>query len=282
MSMVRVLVTSKQTLTQRFYSDGQLVNTDSGPVTVTVKKLDGTTVQSGSATNAGTGVYTFSPSPSAVVDTWTIDWSGLFAGATVVRRDYIEHVGGFFFGLREAITRQGLSTDRYSIEDIAQFRIYVEQTCEQICRRAFVSRHGYEEIPGSGSSYLRTANTELRVLRSLSVGGTAFTQPQLDAVQLRPYGSLIMQGGTWPLGALINMEYEHGWNTPPEPIRQAAMTHLKVVLTEPKTAIPDRASSYVSGDASYRLVVPDTDTTGIPTVDGVYLKYRYGRSAVFA
>lgn len=281
MTLIRALVTSRQTITQRFYSDGNLVNADSGPVTVTVKKLDGTVVQSSSASNTGTGIYTYGLNASAVVDTWTVDWSGLFAGATVVQRDYVEHVGGFLFGLREVINRQGISTDRYSMEDIAQFRIYVEQTCEQICRRAFVTRHAYEVIPGTNTTFLRTANTDLKTLRAAKIGSTVLTSPELAAVQLRPYGSLV-RAAIWPTGLDVTVEYEHGWTTPPEPIRQAAMIHLKSVLTEPRMAVPLQATSYTTADASYRLVVPDQESTGIPVVDGVYQKYRYGRAAVFA
>src|SRR5215207_8266692 len=98
MSLVRVLRTAKQTLTHIFSVDEAATDL-AGACTVTLKRLDGTVVETTTAAHPGVGTYTYSPPAQANLDMLTLDWSGTLAGAAITIRDYVEIVGGFLFSL---------------------------------------------------------------------------------------------------------------------------------------------------------------------------------------
>lgn len=283
MSTYRVLVTSKVTITKTFYTDGVLADPDgAGAVTVTAKKLDGTQMQQGPATKVSTGVYTFLLNASAVLDHWTLEWSGTFAGAIVVQRDFVEHVGGFLFGLAEAVSYNRFSPTKYTAAELADVRLEVEQECELICRRAFVPRYARYTLPSRGTSFLTTPDSELRTLRSVSVLDVAWDTDAVEDVSLRSSGELYLPFDTWPAED-ITVEYEHGWDYPPERIRTAAMKRLKTLLEAPRSGVPSNAASYTTQDGStYRLSNPGPRRTGFADIDGAYQAYSRGRRAVFA
>jgi hypothetical protein len=278
MSLIRILVTTEVTLTHTFYVDE--VPTDaSGAVTATLKRLDGTTVTSGTATHPGpTGVYMFAVPEQATVDTLTLDWSGTLAGAVVSVRDHVEVVGGFLFGLAEArAAHPGIAnTTAYPSSLLAEKRLEVEQECERICRLAFVPRFARVTLSGDGTDWLPTPDSELRVLRAVSVDGTAWSAPDVAAVNVLKYGALKRPiGAVWPVGdSNIIVEYEHGFDYPPSDLTEAAILRLRSRIAMPLSGIPDRATSFtVTEGGTFRLSVPNRDRTGIPDVDAVYEGY---------
>lgn len=286
MSLVRVLKTSKVTLTHTFYADGAATDA-SGNVTVTVKRLDGAAVESGTATKPGgtTGVYTWSLLASADLDVWTVDWSGSIGGATIVARDQAEHVGEFLFGLAEVAAEYNLPAATYPAAMLAEKRIDVEQECERICRQAFVPRFERETLSGNDSPRLTVKHPLLRALRAVLVDGVAWSAPDVAAVALSEHGVLTRPAGAiWPAGSgNIVVEYEHGWDYPPETIREAGMLRLRSKLTRPKSGVPDRTSSFTTPEGSvYRLTLPGPESTGIPDVDGAYQAYARKRRSVVA
>lgn len=286
MTLVRVLQTSTTTITRTFTVDRVLTDA-AGAVTVTVKRLDGTSVVSGTATRASLGTYTYALPASAVLDAWTVDWSGSIGGVTVVTRDQVEVVGGFLFGLDEATTElklQGVATVTTQI--LAAKRNEVEQECElRICRRAFVPRYAREVLDPTLSERLPLANSEPRTVRSVTVDGVAWTPTQLATIKRVSSGVLVLPDGVlWvsqPGGIVV--EYEHGLDFPPEEIRSAAITRLQSKLNLRSSGIPSRAQSFAPGDGgTYRLVLPDKESTGLPDVDAAYKRYARYRRAVVA
>jgi hypothetical protein len=292
MSLIRILVTTEVTLTHTFYVDETPTDL-SGACTVTVKRLDGTTVTSGTATHpGGTGIYTFPVPEQAQVDMLTVDWSGTLAGAVVSVRDYVEVVGGFLFGLAEARAKHpGLAnTTAYPSTLLAAKRIEVEQECERICRRAFVPRFARVRLSGNDQDRLPIPNadgrgSELRTVRAVSVGGVAWSAPDVAALGVTDFGVIKRPGGAlWPAGAgNIVVEYEHGFDYPPADLSEAAIVRLRSRVGISSSGIPDRATTFtVVEGGTFALSVPDQEHTGIPDVDGTYNRYTRQQRAVFA
>lgn len=288
MSLVRLLKTAQVTLTHEFRVDETLTDA-AGAVTATVKRLDGTAI-SGSpftAAHPGLGTYTFALPGQASLDELTVDWSGSVAGATVVVRDYVEVVGGFLFGLAEARAAHPgfISTSTYQPSLLAAARIEVEQECEAICRQAFVPRFARLTLSGNDTPRLGTPLSMLRTVRAVSVGGVAWSAPDTAAVGVSDHGVLTRPGGAiWPSGASnVVVELEHGWDFPPEEIRQAAILRLRSRIAATTSGVPDRAVSFsVQAGGVYRLSTPSRQRTGIPGVDGPYERYTRLPRAVFA
>lgn len=281
--LIRILKTSKVTLTHTFTVDEALTDA-AGSVAVAVKRLDGTDAGSGTATHGGTGVYTYALTPSANVDTWTVDWTGSIAGATVTARDIVEIVGDFYFGIKEARDDMQLGAVPTSAT-IAQKRTEVEQEAERICQVAFVPRFERQKINGSGTPLLGTRRRFVRAVRAVSIAGVALDAPTLAALGFTDDGIITRPGGTaWPSGAgNIIIEYEYGYDTPPEEIRTAAKLRLRSVLGRSSSGVPDRALSFTIADGGiYRLSTPARQKTGMPDVDGVYERYYRPHRAVFA
>jgi hypothetical protein len=284
MSLVRMMVTSKVTVTHVFKADEQPTDA-AGAVTATVQRLDGTAVASGTATHGATGSGAYSWDVTRpVLDSLTLDFSGSVGGSTVTARDYVEVVGGFLFDLGDARSDLGIPASVTSAK-LAQKRIEVEQECERICRRAFVPRFAREVLSGNGTERLGLKNSEIRAIRSVTVNGVAVTGSDLTAINYSDSGVLTRPDGVlWPAGVKnIVVEVEHGWDYPPEDLRDAAMLRLRSLLPRARSGVPDRATSFVNDNgATYRLSLSTKDTTGIPDVDGTYLKYARARRAVVA
>jgi len=295
MSLVRVLVTTEVTLTHTFYVDEQPTDL-TGSCTVTLKRLDGTTVASGSGTKppGTTGVYTFAVPEQATVDMLTLDWAGTLAGAAVSVRDYVEVVGGFLFGLAEARAKHTslANTTAYPSTLLAAKRIEVEQECERICRRAFVPRFARLALSGNDTDRLPLpanlamgGGSEIRAVRAVTVNGTVWSAPEVTALGFTDFGVIKRPGGAiWPAGTgNIVVEWEHGWDYPPADLSEAAILRLRSRIAYTLSGIPDRAISFdIAEGGTFRLSTPGKQRTGIPDVDGVYEKYTRQQRAVFA
>lgn len=273
MTLVRVLRTAQVVLSHTFYVD-ETATSASGSVTYAIKRLDGSSVASGSAAGPITvGVYQVTVPAQSQLDTLTVDWTGTVAGASVTARDIVEVVGGFLFGLAEArAIPPVLDSTRYPTARLAQKRISVEQECEEICGQSFVPRFARVSVTATGQVGLPLPNVRVRALRAVTVDGAAQAISGLQVTQ-----SGVITGAYWPSRypySTAIIEYEHGWEYPPEDLREAAMLRLRSRLAQGDTGIPQRALSFSSTDGGvYRLSTPSQQRTGIPDVDGVYERY---------
>lgn len=281
--LTRVLRTAAAVLSHTF-EVGEDPTDSTTTVTVTVKGPDGSTVASGNASHGTTGVYTYALAGQAALTELTVSWSATIATAAVVEVDQVEIVGGFFFSLREGRgSDASLSDDtKYPGVELAAKRIEVEEECEEICSRAFVPRYRRVVLDGSGSSDLILPDAEIRTIRSVTMAerfgqtAVALTAGQLAALAVRADGTLRRTDGLWWTAGDQNVviEYEHGLDAPPRDLVTAALTRFRTRLNIGRSAVPDRASSFTSGDGgTYRLDLPAAFKTGIPEVDAVYSRY---------
>jgi hypothetical protein len=279
MSTIRVLRTASAVLTRSVYVDEVLTDASAG-MTVTARRLDGTAVSTGAAAHPGLGIYTYTLPGRSTVDLLDVEWVGSVGGATVTLIDRVEIVGGFLFGLAEARASDASLSDpvRYTSAMLASKRIEVEQECERICGWAFVPRFDRITASGTGTSFLTLPVQRLRTLRALSTrtqpGTTTVVTPFTD-IAVEPGGRIVRyDGGIFPAGTSnIVIEIEHGWDQPPEDLKDKAMYRLRSLLNLTRSGVPDRVSSYSTPDgAVYRVTLPSRGTTGIPEVDAVYAR----------
>lgn len=273
MTLVRILRTAQITLSHTFYVD-ETATDASGSVTYSIKRLDGTIVTSGTAAHpGGAGIYTAIVPAQSQLDCLTVDWSGLVAGATVTARDVVEVVGAFLFGLAEArAVPPVLDAVKYPTAKLAAKRISVEQECEEICGQAFVPRFARVALTATGRVGLTLPSVRVRALRAVTVDGTSQSLTGLSVT-----ASGVVTGGYWPArtpNSTVVVEYECGWDYPPEDLREAAMLRLRSRLSQGDTGVPQRAVSFSVQDGGvYRLSTPSARRTGVPEVDGVYERY---------
>jgi hypothetical protein len=293
MGLVRVMVTSAVTLAHTFSVDAAPADPTSS-VTVTVKRLDGTAVTSGTATQGtpSDGIYTFPLPAQATLDTLTVDWTGTLGGAAFTARDFVEIVGGFIFDLPRAYSmRPVLDPAKYPLEMVADARTEVEQICERICGQAFVPRFSRVALSGRGQARLaipRSAHhghTMIRQVRAVTVAGVAWSAPDVAAVGFTDTGYLYRPGLVpWPQGFRnIVVEFEHGLDYPPEEISTNGIVHMRTRLTPADTTVPYRALSFTAVEGGvYRLSTPSAERTGIPEVDAAYGRHPGPKRTVFA
>jgi hypothetical protein len=272
-TLVRILRTAQVVLSHTFYVD-ETATDAAGSVTYSIKRLDGTSIASGTATHPGpAGIYQVTVPGQANLDTLTVDWSGTVGGAAITARDIVEVVGGFLFGLAEARAQPPvLDATRYPTATLAAKRISVEQECEEICGQAFVPRFARVTLVATGADSMALPSIRVRALRAVTVDGV--TQ-SISGLSVTPSG--VITGAYWPYrwpSSSIVVEYEHGWEYPPEDLREAAMLRLRSRISQGDSGVPQRAISFSATDGGvYRLSTPSKQRTGVPDVDGVYERY---------
>lgn len=268
-----MLRTAKATLTRTFYLDE--VGTDpSGSVVVSVRRLDGTLVESGNAVASGTpGEVRYTFGGLDVLDELMLTWSATVGGdAIVLDQDRVEVVGGFYFGLAE-----GRDTDKV-LKDVTKFptatltdvRADVEDECERITGQAWVPRFCRETIRSEGTGVLQLTHPLIRAVRAVTTNG-------LSAGGSFDFDDLGLLHISRPVrGTRYTVEYEHGHDTPNSEIVRAAKLRFKSVALEGRSALPDRAERVITVDQQGGSVVygaPAADKTGIPGVDAIYHRY---------
>lgn len=284
-TLTRIQQTTRITLTTYLRPDGVLTDA-TGDLTATLKRLDGTTVDTATATRIDVGTYTYTVPEQPDPDYLTLDWTGTLSGAAVSLRDYVEIVGGFYFGLSQARDeyRELRDTAKWPNVRLAQKRVEVEQECDTITGQAWVPRFGRYLLDGTGTDELVAPDVMLRTVRAVSVadraGGTfvALSAAELAATAALDSGVLVRGDGTpWPAGRRnVLVEVEHGADLPPAEISTAAMARLAAKLAQPSSAIPPRAVSWTLGQGGvFRISTPNARMTGMPDVDAVYQRQPF-------
>ncbi len=194
----------------------------------------------------------------------------------------VEVVGSYYFSIAEARNADKTlrDQDKYPDEDIRRVRQEVEEFFEGVTGRAFVQRYRRTTLSGAGKSYLMLPQTDVSTVRSVRVGGVAYSQGswfvssggRLDIGLLNQnfdpddYGS----GVYFPLGrSNVVVDYEYGVDPIPADVKREAIIYLRHRLNVDKNQIDQRSVVITNEQGSVTLSTPGLRgaRTGIPTVD---------------
>lgn len=275
----RVARGAPSTLFVTFYGDEAPVDAD-GNVDVLISRADGTTLLTGTATHASTGVYTYVLPAQAALNVLTVEWTGTFNGEATTITSTVEVVGGQYFSIAElrAVDTVLQNKTKYPFERLVAARLAVEAEFEGICGRAFVPRYARERLIGDGSGVLWLANPDPLRPVSLTVDDADWSDQTLGRRDdnLR---TLVLDSGTFPYGSKIVIEYEYGMDVVPIRIRNAGLKRAKYALVADQSRIDERATTMNIPDfGNFILATPGIrgSYTGIPEVDVVLQDYQIG------
>jgi hypothetical protein len=254
-----------------------------GTVTVGVTAADGSVVlAAGTSTTTSTGLTgvrqrALTAAHAANLGILTATWTD--GTSTVTTR--VEVVGAYYASTREIVAADASlnNPSKYPPPRIQAARRLVETEFENICGVAFVPRYRRAWLCGNGDEELLLPDPMLRAVRSVRVYSDAttystFTAGELAAIPPNTAGRAVRTDrGYWPRGDdNIVVEYEHGYDLPPAPVRGAFLTRIRDVLNRENRGIPDRTSTFSAVEGgTYSLIVPGQrgSMTGIPDVDVV-------------
>lgn len=263
--------------------DGGGALVDPGPVTIDVRRWDGTLVTSGPMSGTGAAPRTLSLSPSHLpdVDLFTVTVSGASFGTTT---QTIPVVGAPLFTLTEARAfDQGQLADptRYPDELLVALRARIREAFVNITGKRFVPELVEAVVSGTGTSTLVVPDVDVLNVRAVWLRRGGSWQPldpaQLASMMVLPYGTIVWTGGVWPDGPLsVRIVYEAGMERVPLEIRRAALKLACSYMGALSSNLPDRALSLSDELGTFRLATPGFGGSffGLPEVDAVLKRYQ--------
>lgn len=241
------------------------------PVTVTVETAAGDEVLPAGTATTGDGTTRTVTVPAA--DTAELGWLvATWTDGTTERTTVAEIVGGFYFTVADLRAVETTLADqaRYPTPTIQRARAETEAEFEAICARAFVPRYERRRLPAPAAGEVLLPYADLRSVRSITVEGTAWTQAQLEELELYSYGVLAGHFSAYPL----TVEWEHGLDRPPAEIVRAAMARTRWRLNAASSGIPDRATSFtVTEGGTYRLATAGLTKVGTDWIDATLSRW---------
>lgn len=278
--------------------DGVLV-APTGNVAVVVKDVDETTVASGNASaGAETGVYTYALGTAVTGDVGVFEATATFtvAGSTVTRTYPIDVVGDYLFEIHELRAKDRMleNEEHYPAEALRAAREAATTELETAAQVAFATRAARATLTGDGTPELMLPHVRITTVHGVTLydedrgvdDDNVLAGTDLEDIEVRPDAGILVRtdGQVFPTGSNnVVVDYEHGYQTTPAPIRQAALT-LAVEYLVP-SSLPARATSVSSDLGDFRISVANEDLnrpTGIPTVDAAIQKYGYRRPSLGA
>lgn len=263
--------------TLRFqHRDGDGEPADPGATTVGITRSDGTVVVAPGQATTGTGTnpraYSLGPFGTSLLDVLAVTWT--YPGGSAIT--LVEIVGGYYFDVATMRdSDQALRDDtKYPAPTLLKVRGEVQDEIEEICDTAFVPRFRRQPLDGSGGCNLLLPTPYPRAVRAvgeLAADGTstAWAAGDVAALRVEESGLIHSPGRGFPCGTRnVVVSWEHGLDRPTADLREKALLLLRHRATRPRTAVPDRATSFqIEGGNVYRLDTPGRDRTGIPEVD---------------
>jgi hypothetical protein len=237
--MNRALVNAPYTLEATLFSGATPTDPAPDDATVEVVRADGTVViAAGAATNnTGTGTFarTLTSAQMALLDTLEARWTMTVGSETTTLRTHVEVVGGFLCtlaDLAEEFSQGSSESDADYAARLTRIRTAAEQRLESECRQAFVPRYALE-TSRMARKRLRLNRSPVRLIRSLSVDGTAYGQSTIDAVTWGAGGSVYLvpwASSRW-YGA-TTVGYEFGHDFPDERVREAVVAVARETFSD--------------------------------------------------
>lgn len=296
--MERVLRNTAATVSVTFYNGSTPVDADTDP-TVVVKRADGSTLLSTTATNEiDPGVYSVVIPPQTNLNVLTITWTGEFTGTDVSIESIVEIVGGFYFSIAElrGADPNFANLSKYPTSALVDARMQTEAEFEDITGRAFVPRYYREE------SIVSDEDTEMLWLEkpdpirfiTFTINGVSYIHWYDSGYIMKdkysPRGLVLRSDALGvfsydPTYYPINAEYEYGMTKVPIPIKEKAIKRAKMKLLGAKSTIDERALTMTLPDiGTVNLATPGVrgSETGVPDIDVVLSRYRLdGGAGVF-
>lgn len=281
----RILIATPATLTATFYDGGETA-VDPGTVTVTITRADGTAVVTAAATGgSGAAARTYTLAAQTRLDHLTAVWTGSAGGRLLTTRHEI--VGGFYADLADVRALDALAnTTKYPEAVLARARWQAEAKFEDATGVAWVPRHDRQVSFGDNTTQVLLRWPRARSLIAVAVDGTVVSD--LTTFSLYDTGIVERKSGvTWPRGVTasgnVTIEYTHGYDRPPEDLRQAFMAYVRYLVLDTTSRIPDRASSYSTEFGSFQLVTAGFNRpTGLPEIDVVLNEHSHRVAGVGA
>jgi hypothetical protein len=264
-----------------------------GSATLVVTAYDGTVVVPSTAATGTGGSYTYRlpATATANLDILTAAWTVIADGVAETVTTTVEVVGGYLFSIAEARVfdqKQLANTTAFPDAAIIAARANILDAFQDICNVGFVPRYTESFLSGYSEWHLRNHSDLFlpyplpRALRGIafsywSGAWVEYDITTLGPVELTPEGLLRGQLYTpyGEFGTMVRVRYEHGMDGPPAAIKKAALQILLYELIP--SNLPDRATSQVIGDTTYRLTTADAKQRyyGIPSVDAILARYAY-------
>lgn len=267
-----ILRNTQATLQTTFYSGGSATDADAS-VTVVALGADGGTAAAGTAVSAGTGTgaYQYALAPQPALDLLTVTWTGAFGAVTQSVTTYAEVVGGHYVTLADIRALRSLtSPSTYPNARLIEVRSWFADRAESFCGVSFVPRYGRDVLDGDGSKAVYLSHSHPRVLEDAFVDSTEVTD--LSDWELYPSGKVYRNdAGAFASGRRnVVIQYEHGYDAPPEDLREAALVAIRYKLLGDQSGIPERATTMATEVGTFNLALAGANRpTGIPEVDAV-------------
>ena len=270
--MIRLVTGRAGTIRITIYDeDGVAVDPLAAP-SVTVRDGAGTSVSTGTATNAdGTGVYTYTipASVTADLDSYEATWTYTLGGSAVTSVTKFEVCGGHLFEIADLRAEDPTLADdvEFPAEKIRQKRIDAEERFERLARLAFARRAARVRLLGESRPRLILPHSEVREIYALWVDDDVMDLND-PALYVHSEMGVIEHPSWFYAGAVVDVYYEHGLEETPEPVSRAVRT-LAIDYLVP-SGLPARATSQSTDLGEFRVSVASRDgMTGIPEVDSV-------------
>lgn len=268
--MDRVLRHAAVTLEVTFY-DGETV-VDPGTVTVHVVRDDATDVKPAGTTTIGTGAakraVTLTAGENDRVDVLTATWTSATLGKRITA---VEVVGGFYATLAQLRALDGLAnTTRFPTSTLATARGSVETSVEEFCGVAFVPRYKRETVTVEDGELFIARMFPRKVLWAKD-----------DDTTLTVSGWTVHSHGVIEVdnvadGTRVTVGYEHGWDSPPADLADAALSAVRHKLLDDKSGVSPRAITLTNEFGNVSFSTPGRDRCfGLPDADATIVRHRH-------
>lgn len=248
-----------------------------GSVGVTITDDAGDSVQTGTATDSGVGIYTLALNTAVRGDLGRYEavWSYTMTGVFHTVSQEFEVVSDVLFDIADLRSHDYAFEDseRYTAEMIREARDAATERIENAAQVSFSQRRRRTTLNGNGMTKMLLPDSEIDALLEVYADGVAIDETDIE---LDPSG-VITHPLEWSKGTQnIEVVYLHGYLTVPAPVRRAAMTVATEYLVV--SALPARATAQSTDLGEFRITMANVDAgrdTGIPEVDAVIA--RFGR-----
>lgn len=280
LALVNTAIVAAITLT----TDDDTVDAD-GSVTVTVTRLSGATVSTGTASHAGdtdSGQYTYAIAAQTAPDVLTVSWAYAVDGVTTTTVSTVEVVGGHYFtiyDLRQSDTQRGsvaaakpiTNATKWPASMLRAARVEAELEALHIMGHSCVPRATSGRVIARLDGLILAPYGHVRSIRK-ATDVTDGTELDTSAWEIRGAHGDEIYAPNVVRGATLELLYEHGEDQPPPQVAEACMLRARHILGRRSTNQPETSERArpVDGGGVIYLAQPGQRKTGNTWVDAVY------------